>query len=96
MSHYLFVYSAFLGLLLRHTASLKFLSGDCFLASSYHPRGWQAGSPVTGKVNKTKQTALVTRGNSIVCDFYALAARWTVLAKNRQLSDLYVLSTSLE
>ena len=35
------------------------------------------------------------RDNSFVYDFYAQAARWTVNAKNRQLSDLYVLIKSL-
>ena len=33
--------------------------------------------------------------NSIVYDLYALATRWTVHYKNRQLRDLYVLMKSL-
>ena len=53
-----------------------------------------AASPLSTALY-TKEREGVTRDNSIVYDFYTLATRWTVHAKNRQLSDLYVLIKSL-
>ena len=54
----------------------------------------QVNSAATGLM----MSALYTTGsgdNSIVYNFYTLAARWTVACKNRQLMDLTVLIKSL-